>query len=517
MKCNALEDVAWIHTTAGQKTVKEALLEAHNISGLDLDRPAFEVSAQLRTLAAVAAVVLQHMEWRRFRPRKGFDEDAVEEALGRLRISANLIDAEKPFMQQACEDISDGHKPTIGLDVAKYPPKKLSPAIPADRAESYWNLAVSYAEALKFEDAALALAVCHHFFPAGNGKFKGRKHEMGSPALRFPGKDFTTTECIWYGASLAETLALAVPKNWVADGGLPAWADRTCEFSANPYSSAKALWSATWSSNAPACLWKNGALIAAVVGGVPPQWIVPAMGSTKETRKTWWATRNQADPFYLYMPTKDGKEIKAQRLDIGRDATALAVEWNAEQKGQAMRQRASEHVLSPAIADARILFLRHYIGGTSTSPSIRASQCLMGDSDTWAPSQDCAAEAKEFADKLIEIHYLVTRVFNESPNKYQFNLPTLVSRKGDASTAYWRNMTSIFLEAMHRLNNDGILLTDNLLRTIHSRALLAFDSVAMSGASTSDHQLMSARAQLERNINWSLKKMCEFLKEYADE
>ena len=77
------------------------------------------------------------------------------------------------------------------------------------------------------------------------------------------------------------------------------------------------------------------------------------------------------DPFYLYI--NNGKELKLQRLNLGKDATALAINWAAQNKTAEFEKASSSHVLPPT-AEARLVFIRHRMEGTASSPNIRASE-----------------------------------------------------------------------------------------------------------------------------------------------
>ena len=314
MSTNALRDIPWIVSNDGLLTPREALLRAHQISGLDLSRPAFQVSSQLRILVAVLAITL-YKSGGKFDLENGLSAESIDEAINEIGSAANIDDPEQPFLQQpALKPKSPADKTRIIEPGAAFPVKKLSPTTSPDQANEFWQRANPDDLSFPAAEAVMALAVYHNFAPAGNNAYDGQKCVMGAPGLRFPGKDNSATEVLWHGSSLLETLALNTPQSFIETYSLPAWADRTgtrsCITTEEP-----PLWRATWSSNAPVCIWEGTTLVGARSGGVPETWYRPSMGKAKDSRKKWWDDRNTEDPFYFYIPDDKGAR-KAQRLDL---------------------------------------------------------------------------------------------------------------------------------------------------------------------------------------------------------
>ncbi len=480
MGLNALRNVPWILTTRGAESPAEALKFAHEIEGLDLSRSAFEVSSQLRILVAIFSLVVRE-QGGSIDLRMGLDPQAIDSAVGKIGNAANLDDPLQPFLQQCLlEDVSRDKTGWQQRIASEHPVKKLSPTVSPDQANEFWSRSNPELSTLPVADAVLALAVFHHFFPVSNSRYGGQKCTMGSPGFRFLGRENTATEVIWKGKNLLETLALNTPKRFVESEGLPAWADRTGELSCASFEESP-LWSATWSSNAPACIWDEGTLVGVHIGGVPESWFRASMGKSKETRKTWWDERNLEDPFYLYIPNDKG-ELKAQRLDVGRDPTELAIGWLAEEKFEALRKNRPQMVLSPT-ADQDVLFFRHQIEGTSTSPSIRESSILDGDHTRWAPDPSVSDELVQFSRLVHEAHGVVTAPFREfskadraklSRGETPFAFGQLKGRRADASTAYWRYVSEAFIDSLEEVEDSGYV-SNRTLDRVRVAGLRAFD------------------------------------------
>ena len=384
MGINALTDVRFLVTQESHASLREYLLNCHRAEwALHKDIAGFRYTAQLRLAASVAAVALRYVDNlpRKVRSRalleSGLPEHAVDAALQDVEPGSDLFSGAQPFMQRPAKTPKGPKDTARALGPQQQPVKKLSPSMPPDEAETYWNLGVGAPSSLPLEKAVLELVTYHHMSMAGNNAYDGDKCQMGAPAMRYVGADYTATEAFIRGESDLATLLRLIPKQWVEGTGLPAWADRTCEQSLvddGEMQIAHPLWAATWSSNAPACYWEGEELHGVRTGGIPEEWYRKSeMGTTKETRKQWWDTRNQDDPFYLYMPDEQG-QLKVQRLDFGRDGTELAVEWAAEGKTGALLQPRLPRILDRAPDEVPVVFVRHYIAGTASSPNIRASE-----------------------------------------------------------------------------------------------------------------------------------------------
>lgn len=507
---NALTDLSWVRTSEGNYTAKDALIRADELDGLNLDVPALEASSTLRLLCQVFALTVREMGGVSVLRRSGrLDPDAVERAIEAIGPAADLFDSEQPFMQRPALPPMSPKDATRRLGAGDQPVKKLFPFMPSDQAEDFWGLSHASSNSLSLEEATRALVVFHHFSMAGNNRYDGDKCQMGAPGIRFPGQENTATEIVWQGANLLETLSFNTPRSWVEKGGLPAWADRTGIKSRNEDASGfTPLWEGSWSSNTAVGYWEDEALAGVRTGGVPPGWL-PLKGADQKALKQWWDNRNTRDPFYLYIPDKSG-EKKAQRLDLQRDSLDLAVEWNVDSKAQYLMEGAQQNVANPRAAS--LIFFRHQIGGTASSPSIRASETLIGDSEVWAPDQEVADSVREFSELIRKLHFVVAGSFRRNRNSDQGAggvtvLDGLESRRQDASAFFWREMNDAFLGYIAHAREDPSLTKDDVI-AIRRACLAAFDQAAAPYRNQHFHAVEQVRARVEGIVN-SLTKIAE--------
>lgn len=536
MGVNALRDVRFLDLRDSQATVREYLLNCHREDcRLNKDTAGFRFTAQLRLLASISAVALRYIEDlpQQIRSgelqRSGMPEHAVDAALQDLQPGSDLFDHEQPFMQRPVK-APGGPKDTARLlGPQQQHVKKLSPAMPSAEAEDYWNLGVRAPQALSLEAAVLDLVVYHHMSMAGNNAYDGDKCQMGSPAMRYVGADYTATEVFVRGATDLETLLRLIPQEWVDGTGLPAWADRTCVYSlvetgktsGDAASSAHPLWNATWSSNAPACYWEGHELHGVRTGGIPEEWYLKsAMGSSKESRKKWWDTRNQDDPFYLYMSDDQG-QLKVQRLDLGRDGTELAVEWAAEGKTGALLHPRLSRVLNRAPDEVQVSFVRHYIAGTASSPNIRASEIFETDQQLWAFATDpwLRRDVQTQAKYIQQLAAAVANPFRRKPNSTAASayLDDLADRREDIKQAYWRHIHGVYVDILQTIREayqgdrhdvedaqyiDPCELPKDLIERCVRAGLAAFDEVVNPHSLQEPARIAYVRSHLQRRLWW---------------
>lgn len=549
MELNAIEDVAWIDTTVGLMTPKDFLLECHTPDvALRLDRPAFEVSAQIRFLTSILAVAIHH-ESVEVRPGRGIVKDLINNGLSRdaadfmveqLKDGSNVFDTEQPFMQRPAlpreeKKIGDRYSTTQPDAV-----KKLSPGMPPDESEEFWNRRVAYPTALDLPEALLRLTTYHHFSPAGNLQVKifyrmsrtsqpisyTEKARMGTPGFHFPGPGLTATEFYWRypNGSFLKTLLSSLPARWVNEGGLPAFADRSCEKSRASNGDVCALWSATWTSNTAIGFWNGTDLVQVRVCGVPEEWLPFPLEKTQEGNKlkfdysplkAWWDQRNTQDPFYFYLADSKGK-FKAQRLDIGRDPTDLSVEWYSLEKSEKLLARSAGNLFPPRfeITDfPEPVFLRHLAKGTSSSAVIRASEVFQPRRDQWGFDlpEDKQDAIVAMAVVVRDLHRYVTAVFPRGESKTQGGKartqrtrPLLAGRYNDVSSEFWRRISAVyegFIQSLRAHESyPGDLLTD-----LRAASLETFDEITEPYLATDAQQIYELRADLQRDINRRLK------------
>ncbi|WP_083078487.1 type I-E CRISPR-associated protein Cse1/CasA [Actinobaculum suis] len=533
MNGDALKTVQWIHTTSGPCTPYEFLLHCHETEyALDLDRPGFEVGAQFRFLLSMVALAVREEIPESARPggritrdqaerlvETGFTESAVAAAYEKVAPYANLRDAERPFMQRPRLEPTSPKDSSRRLGRNDHPVKKLSPAMPSDEGEDYWNLLVSFPEVLTEAAATLLLVVNHYYSLAGNNNYDGDKAQMGAPGIRFLGKGNAATEFWWQEDEqipLASMLT-SIPQNWIPGEILPAWAERDPKKAREGLEFAP-LWAATWSSNTAVGFWEGEELTGVRVGGIPTSWwpVNASDKSGKALLKQWWDTRNEADPLYLYV-ANDKNELKAQRIDFGRDGTDLAVEWTAEEKMRALTESTEQNLLPTSGADRRPIFLRHQLEGTASSPSIRASEVFFPDDTVWAfdVPEEAIFAVVDAAQIIREVHSIFRGRFRrhssqdskreQSSGRLTPILDALADAQPDASAEFWREVTATyedFLDSARQGQPD----VETLLHGLHRSALLAYDRVTHPYLDQHSAEIYYTRSALSRIIRAKLRE-----------
>lgn len=488
-----LTAIPWIRTSAGPMTVREALLEAHDIDGLDVQLNGIQSGAHMRYLTSVAALVM------RFQGHAGtaFSASAVDKALELLAVSSNVKDPVRPFLQ-----IPAGtDAPKSGTDA---PVKKLLPWMPADRAEAFWS-DNTHPEALSATAAVLALVVHHHYSFGGNNKIAGRSCANGSPGIRYPGVGYTATEVLWRGTNLFQSILLNTPSSWVEGAGLPAWADAACKVSGRGAGKPEhPLWRATWGSNTAHCRWdESGRLIAVSTGGSPH--LPPTMGAGKAAAKMWWDARNTEDTFYLYVDIEKknakgvvtGADRKAQRLDFGHATTDLAVEWNSKNLSAAVISRSRGTVMAPEGDDHQIMFLRHLVEGSASSPVVRRTEVLVSSPKKWIIDED---RAWAVADASLLVKAACAEVCK--PFTMKGRLTAIRDRRTDVETAFWQKAAKPFEHFI--INGSGDSVDPSVWPAVRTAALDAFDEVT---ASTPVSKLAPFIMTARNRVAWNLTQV----------
>lgn len=483
----ALSGIPWIRTSGGPMTVQEALLGAHRIEGMDATLNGIELGAQLRLLTAVAALV-----WRKSPSDAEFSPGAVQAVLTDLAPHTGLFDPERPFLQAPA-----GAEPVTVGD--KTPVKKLYPWMPADRAEAFWS-ENTVPKALSQAEAILALAVHYHYSFGGNNRIEGRSCVNGSPGIRYPGVGFTATEVLWQGKNLFETILLNTPKAWTDGEGMPAWADHSAARSMSRDGLIEhPLWRATWGSNTAQCLWVDGSLAAVSTGGSPH--LPPTAGAGKEGAKAWWDQRNLEDSFYLYVDVEKTNaagvvtdvQRKMQRLDLGRYETDLVVEWNAKGLSQAVRSRSKGTVRTPG-RDSQLIFLRHLVEGSASSPVVRRTEVLVSSPKKWMVGEERAQSVAAAANMIKSACAAVT-----APFTMKGRLTALRDRRTDVETAFWINVSTLFDEFI--VNGTGEEIDAGLWPLVRNAAMDAFDEVTSTApAAKLAPFIMTARGRVAMNL-----------------
>ncbi|MBZ8178369.1 type I-E CRISPR-associated protein Cse1/CasA [Corynebacterium sp. 3HC-13] len=463
MSINVFQDLSLVRTNQGQLSVEAFLARAADPNLiLDLIMPGYEFGATWRLLAATVAVAIQIDPKIPHRVADGdaqpISQDVIAEVLNRLAPGLDLQEGDYPFFQRPVLPPLGPKDTTRHVGPGKNPAWKLSPTVPGEYSQTYWDLQRLKPETLDGVDGALALMVFATYFPSGNSRYDGSKCLNGSPGFRYLGDGNTATEFLIHSRSPLESLLKSIPRDWVRQSGLPAWADRTGEKSRLSGGEIHPLWSATWSSNTAACAWEGNTLVGVRIGGIPENWFLPEMGTTSEERKQWWDTRNARDPFYFYLPDSHGS-LKARRLDLSRDLTELAVEWAHEDLSNSLRNTFGDTVLSPDFSKDSLLFIRHQIAGTSHSPIIRESVITQPDTQRWVFDVDARLQERIRlqADFILTLYSIVMgpfrprRKYDKAKKHDQFNkgsdkpgYPHLFSAESRMNQVFWRMITPVY-------------------------------------------------------------------------
>lgn len=552
MNGDALKTVQWIHTTSGPCTPYEFLLHCHETDyRLDLNRPGYVVGAQFRFLLSLVALAVREEIPESERPSgkisrkqanilvaKGFKEESVAAAYEKVAPCVNLRDPKYPFMQRPPEKDANpkSRKTELGPGIDQV--YVLSPTNGAERPATFWNMFANNHPSqvpgdyptLSEAEATLAFTCFHYYSLTNNGGYMFErgvrpsiKPQNGTPAMHRPGPGVTVTEIAWmfHSSGPLKDLLAMLPQEWISGTGLPARADRTGSQS-RTREGHHPLWKATWSSNTSVGYWENNRLTGARTAGVPAAWMplsesVLAEGNDELAK--WWTRRNLDDPFALYRQSSTDIP-RPERVDLGTDATELAVEWVAEKKISDLAERSGNRVLpfSSEDSEARIVFLRHLVGGNSGSFFITNSEVFVPDRTLWGIglAEDTLDEVSEAADLVLEIRNRFVSIFSDSQSRGKtsgkksekspgFKKPIMFRQlRRYASTSYWRAITrpyEQFLQDMAGGTADSEKLGEEILRV----TCAAYDEVTEPYLEQNPAQVYSTRAYLYRIVSAVLR------------
>ncbi|MBP3088478.1 type I-E CRISPR-associated protein Cse1/CasA [Corynebacterium sp. sy017] len=522
MRCNVLTDIVLVRTTKGELSVADFLLSAHRKeSALDRQIPAYEYGALWRFLCSLVAVAVQldpELPKRvREKTGEGISPALLEQVIERLGTAIDLYDDEQPFFQRPVLPPKNAKDTSRDVSPGKKPAWKLSPTAPSETSQTYWDLAKFKPESLDTAEAVRALMVFAMYSFTGNAKYDGAKCLNGSPGIRFLGAGNTATELLIDSATPLESMLKSIPKTWVKPGGLPAWADRTGTRSRLSDGMMHELWRATWSSNTSACCWEDGKLLGVGPGGIPEEWFaLKEMGTTSDSRKSWWDQRNTTDPFYLYKPDKQGV-LKAQRMDLSKDSTELAVEWAHEGITDMVSDSVSGRVLTPDFTEDSIVFLRHQIAGNASSAMIRESVITQTDRTRWCfdPEGDILDAIRGEADFLLQLRNIIRAPFRRS-NSHDLErsnvvLDDLESLRPVVNEMFWRRIDPIYQNMVRTLNeqDDPEETIIKLRQEACDTAVLVFRDVLNPYLMQNPRRNFQAQRQVKYRVDYLLKQKGE--------
>ena len=266
MKCDVFRELPLIKTTSGTLTIEETLKRLGDRDFfLNQSIDGLEFGASWRLLTSITAVCLQCEPEAAKEP--SLPLSAINKGLATLFEAENLFGGRYPFFQRLPVPTQKANKPTW----------KLSPTVPSNESQSYWDLDKFKPETMQLSQAAMALIVFATYSLVGNSKYDGSKCLNGSPGVCYSRIGDTATEIFIKSDTLYESILKSIPKSWIKPGGLPAWADRTGEKSLLSDGSMHPLWQAIGHpilqlvSGANQSCWAS-ALVAYQNLGSSPKW-----------------------------------------------------------------------------------------------------------------------------------------------------------------------------------------------------------------------------------------------------
>lgn len=290
-RTSILTDIPWVRTTAGSMTVRDVLLRAGDIKGLDTDAlNGMEYMTTLRILEHLAVVALRHQD---DQSSGDIEPAAIERAIGLIEPYADLFDDRSPALQVRRDTTSFKPSPP---DWDRAMPQKSS-----GMGSLFWNLTSRGAENRDLSRITLNLAVNAFYGTSNNGGglqkgittdgvhvsyavFKPRPESVAHQG------DDEVTEVALLGTTLAQSLLLGIPTAWVADcTSLPGWLDTRAETGQDDF------WWATWSVCSTATQWSweagSGRLVSAQRSGIAPRShimdITPCQEPTGDQIQAW--------------------------------------------------------------------------------------------------------------------------------------------------------------------------------------------------------------------------------------
>jgi hypothetical protein len=473
---NVLEDIAWVRTKEGLKTVRQCFEEPS--TELETNLLGYEYGVQIRFLMTIFPVLVALEP---ARGKKGvFSSETLDSAFNLLRPHADLFDSENPFLQ-ITESFIEGK-----ILAEMKGPSKLIPhgQGPEDKQSIFWNFsAVKDSYPLS---EAVPILLSYYFYGPGtntfllkeeqkdsNGTFikLERKQRLqlknGSSALQYTSGDLTSTEIVLLGNDLIDTLRLNTPANWIKPGVvvLPHWANRKATLE----SINDLFWRFSWSSNTAKLYWSDQTLIGVVRGGIPLEWLkdIPKNSNESWEGKNFHSERQVEDPLYLHVRNSDGED-KQIRLALGADPNYSISRWHAEDITKKLADKIDTHLL-PLSKVRDIVFLEHSTGGTSLSFSIRYSRTIEGFKEEFLPDNKEVERQLfyRFSD-VLSMRSKITGMFSEKGT-----MSHLQNLRGIAEQNFWNEVQDLTVKVLHEP-----IPEDEWRRELKKSAIIAFEKTS---------------------------------------
>lgn len=315
-----------VHTESGPISLglRDTLARSGELTGLGPALAPVERDAMLRFLSSAAVLVL------RAKGARLDDAEAVARALERYRDRFELLDEDKPFLQEwhvsADQRAQAEPLPLAQLDIHT-----------PGASSSQWCLRSVDSSA---DPAWVGPKLVTEWFhgKAGNGSgptsfYRQGLHSNGSTKkiAGAPAGGPKDTSFFLLGPTLRDTLLANIPKQWLRSDDLPVWLDQDVVPSASDLVAGKApLWRATWTPNRLLLLHEAGLLSGWVSGTTSRP--IPALTGTGDIKEDAKAVNVPLDRSTA-VPTAKGKA-----LYVSHDLTGTQglVDWYEKEMDRAL-------------------------------------------------------------------------------------------------------------------------------------------------------------------------------------
>lgn len=343
-----LLDIAWIPATgpSGQETLTlhETLTRSAELTRLGPAGSPTEMDALMRFLIPIAALVLREAD-------TVHDETAVEAVLDRHRARFELFDRDRPLFQE-------WHVTATERDAVTKPLRMdaLHVHAPGPRT-ALWCLREDQSDPTDL--SVLPVLLLAAWYERANSNtaappfYDGIRVSALGLGARIHDGWLDRTSFYLAGETVADTLALNVPLDWLDTTDLPVWLDQDATPSPEQIATGKVpVWVYTWSP--------NRALILTGPDGAPTGWVsgltrrgVPEMGKGKKNAREVVGTDHHA----LLATSTDSKGIETtKRVRLKGDLTGTQglEHWYREELGARVSEmhaeRHLEHVHATRVA-----------------------------------------------------------------------------------------------------------------------------------------------------------------------
>lgn len=240
-------------------SLRDALVQAHELSGLADELLPVEREALLRLLESLAAVILHGADPDDLEDDPRLHPELVDGFFTKHGDLFDLADRDKPLLQE-------WHTPDpTDTDLAKtfQPIEQMHLRVPGG-SSARWGLTDERRDA--HDPAVLFVLLAVSWFhgkpsnAAGAHFYVPTSGTKCSPISGAPSGGPHDTVFHLVGDSLAESLLLNIPEAWLEEGALPAWLDQD----ATPRGLAKpgSLWRCTWTANRALVRWDEGRAVS---------------------------------------------------------------------------------------------------------------------------------------------------------------------------------------------------------------------------------------------------------------